>query len=86
MKFLEEQGVCVVPGSGFGQKKGTWHFRYVYMDMYVKALGSRLIAHFQVNSNLHCHFRTTILPTEEDLKEVLDRFEEFHHNFLQKYA
>ncbi|XP_015420185.1 PREDICTED: alanine aminotransferase 2 [Myotis davidii] len=27
MKLLEETGVCVVPGSGFGQREGTYHFR-----------------------------------------------------------
>lgn len=27
LEFLRQQGVCVVPGSGFGQKSGTWHFR-----------------------------------------------------------
>ncbi|XP_053305792.1 alanine aminotransferase 2 [Spea bombifrons] len=27
MKLLKETGVCVVPGSGFGQKEGTYHFR-----------------------------------------------------------
>lgn len=26
--FLEEAGVCVVPGSGFGQVEGTFHFRW----------------------------------------------------------
>lgn len=25
--LLEETGICVVPGSGFRQKAGTWHFR-----------------------------------------------------------
>ncbi|PAA90603.1 hypothetical protein BOX15_Mlig014945g2, partial [Macrostomum lignano] len=25
--LLEEKGVCVVPGSGFGQRPGTYHFR-----------------------------------------------------------
>lgn len=28
MKLLEETGICLVPGSGFGQKDGTYHFRY----------------------------------------------------------
>lgn len=28
MKLLEETGICVVPGSGFGQREGTYHFRY----------------------------------------------------------
>ncbi|XP_018646383.1 LOW QUALITY PROTEIN: alanine aminotransferase, putative [Schistosoma mansoni] len=27
LELLEEYGVCVVPGSGFGQVPGTWHFR-----------------------------------------------------------
>uniref|UniRef100_A0AAR2J3W4 alanine transaminase n=1 Tax=Pygocentrus nattereri TaxID=42514 RepID=A0AAR2J3W4_PYGNA len=27
MKLLEETGICLVPGSGFGQKEGTFHFR-----------------------------------------------------------
>nr|XP_056710828.1 alanine aminotransferase 1 [Euleptes europaea] len=27
LQLLEETGICVVPGSGFGQKEGTFHFR-----------------------------------------------------------
>uniref|UniRef100_A0A0N5ANA5 alanine transaminase n=1 Tax=Syphacia muris TaxID=451379 RepID=A0A0N5ANA5_9BILA len=27
MEMLEATGICTVPGSGFGQKKGTYHFR-----------------------------------------------------------
>ena len=27
MRLLEETGIVVVPGSGFGQEDGTWHFR-----------------------------------------------------------
>ncbi|RVE45199.1 hypothetical protein evm_010140 [Chilo suppressalis] len=27
LRLLEETGVCVVPGSGFGQRPGTFHFR-----------------------------------------------------------
>jgi aspartate/methionine/tyrosine aminotransferase len=27
LALLEETGICVVPGSGFGQVPGTWHFR-----------------------------------------------------------
>ncbi|KAI7901296.1 pyridoxal phosphate-dependent transferase [Cokeromyces recurvatus] len=29
--MLEATGVCVVPGSGFGQKEGTWHFRSTFL-------------------------------------------------------
>jgi len=28
--LLERTGVFVVPGSGFGQTEGTWHFRYIF--------------------------------------------------------
>ncbi|XP_074841676.1 alanine aminotransferase 1 isoform X2 [Carettochelys insculpta] len=27
LQLLEETGICVVPGSGFGQREGTYHFR-----------------------------------------------------------
>ena len=26
-KVLENTGICIIPGSGFGQKPGTYHFR-----------------------------------------------------------
>lgn len=29
LRLLEEEGICLVPGSGFGQRKGTFHFRSV---------------------------------------------------------
>ncbi|KAJ3348552.1 hypothetical protein HDU83_001234 [Entophlyctis luteolus] len=31
LELLEETGVCVVPGSGFLQKDGTWHFRSTFL-------------------------------------------------------
>jgi alanine transaminase len=30
-QLLENTGVCVVPGSGFGQKDGTFHFRTTFL-------------------------------------------------------
>lgn len=30
-KLLDATGVCVVPGSGFGQKPGTLHFRTTFL-------------------------------------------------------
>ncbi|XP_070574599.1 alanine aminotransferase 2-like [Ptychodera flava] len=55
MRFLEEKGVCVVAGSGFGQVDGTYHFRM------------------------------TILPSVEKIKEVMERFREFHSKFMEEY-
>ncbi|CAG5114966.1 unnamed protein product [Candidula unifasciata] len=53
--LLEETGICTVPGSGFREEEGTFHFR------------------------------TTILPPVEELREVLTNFKTFHLNFLAKY-
>ncbi|CAJ0593736.1 unnamed protein product [Cylicocyclus nassatus] len=55
MQLLESTGVCIVPGSGFGQKEGTYHFR------------------------------TTILPQKEVMKDMLARFTSFHQKFLEEY-
>lgn len=55
-ELLEATGICVVPGSGFGQRDGTFHFR------------------------------TTFLPPEEHMDEVIEKMREFHHNFMTKYS
>jgi aspartate/methionine/tyrosine aminotransferase len=31
LRLLEETGICVVPGSGFGQKPHTYHFRMTFL-------------------------------------------------------
>ena len=31
LALLEATGIVVVPGSGFGQKQGTWHFRTTFL-------------------------------------------------------
>merc|ERR1712215_266184 len=54
--LLESTGICVIPGSGFGQLPGTYHFR------------------------------TTILPQEEIIKDMLGRIKEFHLKFLKEYS
>ncbi|BET03250.1 Alanine aminotransferase [Nesidiocoris tenuis] len=55
-ELLESTGICIVPGSGFGQKEGTYHFR------------------------------TTILPQPEQLRSMLEKFKQFHLQFLKKYS
>lgn len=54
--LLEATGVCIIPGSGFGQVPGTYHFR------------------------------TTILPMEEMISEMLGRVKKFHINFLKEFS
>ncbi|KAL7978914.1 hypothetical protein Chor_013403 [Crotalus horridus] len=36
MKLLEATGICVVPGSGFGQREGTYHFRMTILPQVEK--------------------------------------------------
>ncbi|XP_044735259.1 alanine aminotransferase 2-like isoform X2 [Chrysoperla carnea] len=55
-QLLEATGICIIPGSGFGQKAGTYHFR------------------------------TTILPQTDKLKEMLNHIKEFHVKFLKEYS
>lgn len=56
LSLLEETGICVVPGSGFGQKDGSFHFR------------------------------STILPPEDDIVNVCERLADFHEQFSSTYS
>lgn len=56
LEFLENYGVSVVPGSGFGQKPGTYHFR------------------------------TTILPPPDIFEDMMDRFQSFHTQFINRFS
>jgi aspartate/methionine/tyrosine aminotransferase len=56
LKLLEETGICVVPGSGFGQEPGT------------------------------LHFRTTFLPSTEEIEDVVKKLKEFHEQYVRAYA
>jgi aspartate/methionine/tyrosine aminotransferase len=44
LALLEETGICVVPGSGFGQQPGTFHFRTTFLPPQdeIEALVGRL--------------------------------------------
>ena len=55
LRLLEETGISAVPGTGFGQEPGTFHFR------------------------------TTILPMEDKIAEVVELFKNFHSNFMAQY-
>ncbi|ESL10912.1 alanine aminotransferase [Trypanosoma rangeli SC58] len=56
LELLEKTGVVVVPGSGFGQRAST------------------------------LHFRTTILPPEEQMERVVKAMRSFQENVWAKYA
>lgn len=40
LRLLDATGVCVVPGSGFGQKEGTLHFRTTFLAPGTEWVGS----------------------------------------------
>lgn len=45
MRLLEATGVCVVPGSGFGQKEGSLHFRTTFLAPGTEWVGSIIKFH-----------------------------------------
>ena len=53
MALLEETGICVVPGTGFGQAAGT------------------------------AHFRITILPPTEKIRQVVEKLGAFHRAYVR---
>ncbi|XP_065676592.1 alanine aminotransferase 2-like isoform X2 [Hydra vulgaris] len=55
MQLLQQTGICVVPGSSFYQKDGTYHYRL------------------------------SILPSDDQLKALLEKLGEFHKGFLNFY-
>ena len=56
-KSLTVSLLCAqVPGTGFGQVDGTWHFR------------------------------VTILPSEEDISQVVEALRRFHEDFVERYT
>lgn len=55
LKLLDATGITVVPGSGFKQVPGTFHYR------------------------------TTILPSEQDIDDVIQKIGKFHADFMDTY-
>lgn len=47
MKLLEETGICLVPGSGFGQRDGTYHFRCGALE-YFQGYSKQLLIILQI--------------------------------------
>uniref|UniRef100_A0A7S0E8I1 Aminotransferase class I/classII large domain-containing protein n=1 Tax=Hanusia phi TaxID=3032 RepID=A0A7S0E8I1_9CRYP len=56
VELLDATGICVVPGSGFRQKQGSFHFR------------------------------TTFLPSESKMDDVIDKLRKFNQTFMDKYS
>ena len=40
LRLLDATGICVVPGSGFGQKEGTLHLRTTFLAPGTEWIGS----------------------------------------------
>ena len=97
--LLEETGICVVPGSGFGQQPGTFHFRSApTTQLTIQPNHVSLVHCTSMNVYMYCvrvisaraltiavPYRMTILPSVEDLQTLLEKFKEFHVNFLARY-
>ena len=42
LELLKKTGICVVPGSGFGQQEGTLHFRTTFLAPQIEAYADRI--------------------------------------------
>lgn len=71
MDLLEKAGLCIVPGSGF-ELKGPSN-------------RTKSGTEYRLNSS-DVYFRTTFLPPEEQFNEVLQRFRDFHEDFMERYS
>merc|ERR1719378_1459853 len=55
-QLLESTGICIIPGSGFGQMPGTYHFRTTILpqkDMINEMLGRLKEFHMKFLANIH---------------------------------
>ena len=67
-ELLRNAGLCSVPGSGFGQRDGTFHFRYVSVCLsvclsVVHTIIHRLTRFLSYCTERHsCRSRSTLMP------------------------
>jgi hypothetical protein len=80
-------GICVVPGSGFGQKDGTYHFRTTFLPPEDKVTPTA-----QTSTLYSCDGATLHSPPSSffffagrQIDAVAKSIAKFHHDFMQKY-
>jgi alanine transaminase len=56
-KVLESTGLAMVPGSGFGQKEGTYHFRTTILPLPEKRFENVFDELKEFNNNLHRSYK-----------------------------
>ena len=47
LDLLESTGVCVVPGSGFGQKEGRYGFRTTFLSLQSETVVEMIREHYE---------------------------------------
>lgn len=85
MEMLRDTGVCVVPGSGFLQEPGTWHFRSVGCGLGVD-VATVLTLVSVCSATFGTPVAQTFLPPEEEFDSFMGRIDKFHRKFMEKYA
>lgn len=65
-----------------GKQPDTW---YCIKLLYATGICITPGSGFWQEKNTH-HFRTTILPQESEMDELLEKFTEFHKNFVKEYG
>jgi len=78
LELLEQTGICVVPGSGFHQRPGTYHFRTTILPPVdqIKSLLSRF-------ETFHLNFLNK-WNWLKDVGYLIDNWSIFYSNLLNK--
>ncbi len=56
LEVLKQTGIVIVPGSGFRQKPGTYHFRITTLILPEELLKSKLEVLKKFNNNFHAKY------------------------------
>ena len=89
LALLEETGVVVVPGSGFGQANGTHHVRTTFLPPEVRAVMSQsalLTYSTSVGSSRgYVLALITAWSRQADMDSVVESMAKFHQGYMAKY-
>ena len=62
--LLEATGICVIPGSGFGQYPGTFHFRTTILPQVLKELCLQFVTDFSGADDCRYAWEAKRVPCE----------------------
>ena len=78
ISLLETTGICIVPGKISNHQR--WMMKWLITNFLFTWTGSGF---GQLPGTYH--FRTTILPPQEQMQDMMTRFTKFHTDFIEEF-